>query len=213
MRDGTRRLILGLGNPGERYAPTRHNLGFRVVDELARRRGLTVAGEECSALVGEAPGLLLAKPQTYMNRSGYATRCLVERHGLEPAGVLVVYDEAALPLGRLRLRPAGSPGGHRGMESIVGELRTGEVPRLRLGIAPEEPPEDLVEFVLAPFAPDEREAVDSMVAHAADACEAWLADGAEAAMARFNAPPSGAERSGAEPAGGGRQIRASTRRS
>jgi len=181
-----RRLILGLGNPGERYAPTRHNLGFRVVDELARRRGVTVADEECGALVGSVPELLLAKPQTYMNRSGYAARCLVEVHGLEPGGVLVVYDEAALPLGRLRLRPAGSPGGHRGMESVVGELRTDEVPRLRLGIAPEEPPEDLVDFVLAPFEPGEREAVDALVARGADACEAWLADGAEAAMVRFN---------------------------
>ena len=181
-----RRLILGLGNPGERYAPTRHNLGFRVVDEMARRRGVRIAGEECAALVGEATELLLAKPQTYMNRSGYAARCLVERHGLVPAGVLVVYDEAALPLGRLRLRPAGSPGGHRGMESVVGELRTDEVPRLRLGIGPEEPPEDLVELVLAPFAPGEREVVDAMVARAADACESWLADGAEATMARFN---------------------------
>jgi len=183
-----RKLILGLGNPGERYAPTRHNLGFRVVDELARRRGMAVTGEECAARVGDTPGLLLAKPQTYMNRSGYAVRCLVERHGFEPAGVLVVYDEAALPLGRLRLRPAGSPGGHRGMESVVGELRTDEVPRLRLGIAPEAPPQDLVEFVLAPFEPGEREAVDAMVARAADACEAWLADGTDAAMARFNSP-------------------------
>jgi len=181
-----RRLILGLGNPGERYAPTRHNLGFRVVDEMARRRGVRIADEECAALVGEATELLLAKPQTYMNRSGYAARCLVERHGLVPAGVLVVYDEAALPLGRLRLRAAGSPGGHRGMESVVGELRTDEVPRLRLGIGPEEPPEDLVELVLAPFAPGEREVVDAMVARAADACESWLADGAEATMARFN---------------------------
>lgn len=181
-----RRLILGLGNPGERYDQTRHNLGFRVIDEVARRREAPVAREECAARVGEAPGLLLAKPQTYMNRSGYSARCLVERHGLEPAALLVVYDEAALPLGRLRLRPAGSPGGHRGMESVLGELRTDEVPRLRLGIAPEEPAEDLVEFVLAPFAESELEAVDAMVVRAADACESWLAEGAEAAMARFN---------------------------
>ena len=135
---------------------------------------------------GGAPPLVLAKPQTYMNRSGFAARCLVERRGLEIAGLLVVYDEVALPLGRVRLKPSGGPAGHRGMESVLGELRTDEVARLRLGIAPEEPPADLVEHVLAPFAADEEEAVEGMVARAADACEAWLAEGAAAAMNRFN---------------------------
>ena len=189
------RLVLGLGNPGERYAATRHNLGFRVVDELARRHGVAVDAFECDALVGEASGgpvasegrpWLLAKPQTFMNRSGFAARCLVERRGLSPADLLVVYDEAALPLGRLRVRPGGGPAGHRGIESVIAELRTDEVARVRLGIAPEAPPDDLVEFVLAPFAAGEEEAAAAMVVRAADACEVWLAEGVAAAMERFN---------------------------
>jgi peptidyl-tRNA hydrolase, PTH1 family len=202
------KLVLGLGNPGERYAATRHNLGFRVVEELARRRGIELVEGECGCRLahwGAPAGLLLAQPQTFMNRSGHAARCLVERHGFAPAEVLVVYDEVALPLGRLRLRPSGGPAGHRGMESVLGELRTDEVPRLRLGIAPapaddspvdgspvdgppvDGPPLDLVEYVLAPFAAGERETVDEMIVRAADACEAWAAEGAESAMNRFNA--------------------------
>lgn len=188
------RLILGLGNPGEQYRDTRHNVGFRVVEELARRWHVRL-DTECNSFRGSGriegveEDTLLAMPQTYMNRSGWAARCLLERHGLDPTGVLVVYDEVALPLGRLRLRKSGSPGGHRGLESVLENLRTDQVPRLRLGISPEDGPprgEDLVEFVLAPFPEGEREAVDAMVLRAADACEAWLREGAEAAMGRFN---------------------------
>lgn len=173
-----------------------------MIDEIARRRRVPLAGTECNSTVGREPGdvLVLARPRTYMNRSGYAARCLVERYGFALEDLLVVYDEVALPLGRLRLRPGGSPAGHRGMESVIGELRSDRIPRLRLGIAPrlepagegeEEapaaaPPEDLVEFVLSPFAADEMEAVEGMVARAADACETWLADGLEAAMGRHN---------------------------
>lgn len=182
------KLVVGLGNPGERYAATRHNVGFRVVEELARRRGLALSAFECSSLVAAGPGLLLAQPQTYMNRSGYAARCLVERRGFEPDDILVVYDEVQLLLGRLRLRPSGSPGGHRGMESIADGLATDQVPRLRLGIGIEPPPpgDALPDFVLSPFATQEREAVAEMIARAADACELWLAEGADAAMRRFN---------------------------
>ncbi len=188
-----------MGNPGETYRETRHNVGFRVVEELARRWRVRVDRLECNALFGEAPGpdspdgsgnpTLLAMPQTYMNRSGYAARCLLERHDLEPASVLVVYDEVSLPLGRLRLRKSGSPGGHRGLESILENLRTDQIPRLRLGVAgPDGPPsgEELVDFVLAPFAAAEREPVDEMVRRAADACEVWLREGVEVAMNRFN---------------------------
>ena len=182
------RLILGLGNPGERYRDTRHNAGFFVVEELARRWGVRLDRRECNAFVG-GQETLLALPQTYMNRSGWAARCLVETHGLDPSGVLVVYDEVALPLGKLRLRKSGSPGGHRGLESVIENLRTDQVPRLRLGVSPEDGPpkgEDLVEFVLAPFPAEQREALEAMVNRAADACEVWLQDGAEAAMAKFN---------------------------
>ena len=194
-------LILGLGNPGEEYRATRHNVGFRVVEELARRWQVPLDRLDCNAFAGrltsgaagEALGegdVLLAKPQTYMNRSGYAARCFAERYGIDPAAVLVVYDEINLPLGKLRLRRSGSPAGHRGLESVIENLRTAEVPRLRLGVAPEEgrPPggEDLVDFVLSPFAPGELEAVEEMVKKAADACETWVREGVEMAMGRYN---------------------------
>ncbi len=184
------KVIVGLGNPGERYRATRHNVGFWVVEELARRRRLRLDRLECSALVaGAGAEVALAQPQTYMNRSGYATRCLVERWGVASEELLVVYDEVSLPLGRLRLRRAGSPGGHRGMESILESLQTDQVPRLRCGIAgPDGPPdgEAIVDYVLEPFAAGEREAVGEMIARAADACEAWAEAGIEAAMNRFN---------------------------
>jgi PTH1 family peptidyl-tRNA hydrolase len=186
-------LVLGLGNPGERYARTRHNVGFRVIEELARRRDLRLGKLECNAVIAADPAVMLAQPQTYMNRSGYALRCLAERHGFEAADVLVVYDEVALPLGKLRLRVQGSPGGHRGMESVIENLRTDEVSRLRCGIAmgglageEAEDDLDLVAFVLADFTAEEESEVEEMIRRAADACEAWLADGATAAMNRFN---------------------------
>lgn len=183
------RWVLGLGNPGERYRSTRHNLGFRVVDELASRLGAGSPRLECGALVAAARGVTLVRPQTYMNRSGHAARCLLERRGFEPGDLMVVYDDVNLPLGRLRMRPKGSPGGHRGMESVVHSLRTDAVPRLRIGVGPEggfAPGEDLVEFVLEPFAADEREEAERSVERAADAVEAWLRRGIEEAMNRFN---------------------------
>ncbi len=188
-RSRDQRLILGLGNPGEKYRATRHNLGFRVVEELAKRRSLRLDRLECNSLVAEDRELTLAAPQTYMNRSGFAARCLSERRSVPPRDILVVFDDAQLDLGRIRLRRQGGPGGHRGMESVVRNLRTEEVPRLRIGVAdPEEPPEgeDLVDFVLSPFRPDELELVEEMVARAADACECWVREGAEATMNRFN---------------------------
>ena len=187
--DDALRVVLGLGNPGERYADTRHNVGFMVLDELARRLGTALAEEECNALVGEAVfadrRVLLAAPQTYMNRSGYTARCLTERRGVVPANVLVVYDEIHLALGRRRLRRGGSPAGHRGMESVIENLGTREIPRLRLGVAPEDgppAPEAWPDYVLAPFAAGEREALAAMIERAADACEIWLREGVDAAM-------------------------------
>lgn len=188
------RAVIGLGNPGERYRETRHNLGFRVVEEIARRFGVSVDRVECNALVGRSAeggenDLLLVMPQTYMNRSGHAVRCLRERHELDPARVLVVYDDVQLPLGRVRLRPGGSPGGHKGMESMVESLRTDRIPRLRLGCGGEDGPpagEELVEYVLAPFEQDELQAVEDLIGRAADACATWLDEGIEAAMNRHN---------------------------
>lgn len=183
------RLIVGLGNPGAEYRDTRHNVGFRVVEEVARRSGVRLRGGECNSLVASSGDLLLALPQTFMNRSGYAVRCLVERHELAPGSVLVVLDEVALPLGRLRLRGSGSPGGHRGLESILESLQTDAVARLRLGVREDEDAvtgEGLADYVLAPFSPAAREGVEEMVTRGADACECWLAEGIDRAMARFN---------------------------
>jgi PTH1 family peptidyl-tRNA hydrolase len=183
------RIVVGLGNPGERYQATRHNVGFRVVERLAARRGWSLDGNECNARTAERDGVLLVLPQTYMNRSGYTLRCLVERRGLEPSRTLVVYDDVHLPVGRLRLRKKGGPGGQRGMESVLENLRTAEVPRLRCGVGPAEgelPGDELVEYVLSPFDREEEETVAAMIERAADACEAWLDEGIEAAMNRFN---------------------------
>ena len=149
-----------------------------------RRRSL-----ECNSVVAEIDALLLAWPQTYMNRSGYAARCLAERHGLEAGDLLVVYDEVALPLGRLRMRSRGGPGGHRGMESVIANLRSEKVARLRLGIGPGEEAaagDDLSDYVLRPFRADERETVEEMIERAADACLAWWRQGVEPAMNEFN---------------------------
>ena len=157
-----RRLVLGLGNPGSDYRGTRHNLGFCVLDSLAKAAALRTRAVECNSLVASSEEMMLAWPQTYMNRSGYAARCLFERHGFLPQELLVVYDDSALPLGALRMRSGGSAGGHRGMESVIHNLRTDEIARLRLGIAPAEgftSDEDLSQFVLSEFAQSELEVV------------------------------------------------------
>jgi PTH1 family peptidyl-tRNA hydrolase len=140
--------------------------------------------------VVEAGAALLAEPQTYMNRSGAAVRCLAERYELAPERILVLYDEVHLPLGRIRMRPGGSPAGHRGMESIVEALGTEAVPRLRLGVGPVPAgvgEEGLAEFVLAPFPAGDAEAVEAICDRAAAAVRVWIESGIELAMNRANA--------------------------
>ena len=191
------RLILGLGNPGEEYRDTRHNVGFRVVEELARRWQVALDRLECNALDGlrgrgaRARGALLAAAADLHEPQRLRRALLAERHELDPASVLVVYDEVNLPLGKLRLRRAGSPAGHRGLESILESLRTAEVPRLRLGVAPEgdvrPSGEELADFVLLALRRrTSEEETDAMIRRAADAVEVWLGDGADAAMGKFN---------------------------
>jgi peptidyl-tRNA hydrolase, PTH1 family len=156
---------------------------------LASIRRATPAREECRALVQELEGDLLVRPQTYMNRSGWAIRCLVDRHGIVPSDVLVVYDDVALEPGRLRLRRGGSSGGHRGMASVIENLRSEEIPRLRLGIGAPAQAEDekaLSDFVLASFSPEEHETVGLLVTRAAEAIAIWLAEGIDVAMRRCN---------------------------
>jgi PTH1 family peptidyl-tRNA hydrolase len=133
--------------------------------------------------------LLLVQPQTYMNRSGYSLRCLADRYAVESADVLVVYDEVQLPLGRLRFRSRGSPGGHNGMASVIQNLRTDEVARLRLGVGLREGTVDgvnLVDYVLGEFTAEEGREADAMVERAVDACRCWLDEGPEAVMQKFN---------------------------
>lgn len=183
-------LVVGLGNPGEGYASTRHNAGSRVVDELARRH----AGQPwvrfplCEVASAElGPRLLLAKPLTYMNRSGAAVVWLLRHLELEPGAMLVALDDVDLPLGSLRLRRSGGPGTHNGLRDICD--RVGRAfPRLRLGVGPEPPPPDLAHFVLSPFDRDERPTADRMVTRAADAVEMALRVGVLAAMSRYNGP-------------------------
>ena len=184
-------LIVGLGNPGAQYEWTRHNCGFTVIDELARRAVREVRTRECQALtararIGEVEALL-AKPQTFMNLSGAAVKALVDKHGIESAAsVLIVSDEIALPFGRLRVRREGSAGGHNGLKSIIAELGTQNFPRLRLGIGPDHPIADTSTFVLAEFPRRDREALAEMVTRAADAVEVILTTGIAEAMAKYN---------------------------
>ncbi len=181
-------LVVGLGNPGRRYRGTRHNVGWEVVDLLSTRWRIPFCGEEEEALVGrgEAAGgaVLLAKPLTYMNRSGEAVEGLVRRYGLRPQEVLVIYDDVDLPVGTIRVRPRGSSGGHRGMASVIEALGTEEVPRVRIGIG--RPTGDAADYVLSRFAPEERPRIREAIERAADAVEVVLREGIQRAMERFN---------------------------
>lgn len=184
-------LVLGLGNPGAGYRATRHNRGREVVQELARRRELDFSERQCAtSLAYDATAqLLLGLPETFMNRSGFAARCLVESRQIPLHRLLVIYDDIALPLGSVRLRSRGGPGGQKGMASVIELLSTDSIARLRLGILPEgglPAPTDLAGFVLSPFDESEREPASAQVERAADACESWLREGSEATMNRFN---------------------------
>jgi len=185
-------LIVGLGNPGEEYGRTRHNLGFMVIDKLAGEERIVVGSRECRSLVGrgeiEGRPAKLIKPQTFMNLSGEAVTCLAAKHHLAlPADKLVVLsDDLALPIGTVRIRERGSAGGHNGLKSIIAALGTGEFIRLRMGIQPEHLVSDSKRFVLDVFARSEREQVEEMIERATKAVRAIITDGALKAMAEFN---------------------------
>ena len=185
-------LIVGLGNPGERYEWTRHNLGFMLVDLLARQSNALVKRAECRALVGRAEvegrAVELVKPQTYMNLSGESVACLAKkRAGFEPAvDLLVISDDIALPFGSIRLRPRGSSGGQKGLKNIIDVLGTDEFMRLRIGIRPEHPVGDTARFVLENFPKAQRAELETILDRSADALRAVLRDGIEKAMAQYN---------------------------
>ena len=183
------RVVVGLGNPGPEYAETRHNVGFRCVDELARRCAATWQDDariHSQVAIGHADELtvLLVKPQTYMNRSGAAVSAIVEQVGVELDKLLIVYDDMDLPFGALRVRERGSPGSHNGMRSVVAAL--GEsVPRLRIGIG-QAAPGAAIDHVLGGFSATEENAVQELVSRAADAAYAWATENAVVAMNRYN---------------------------
>ncbi len=193
-------LVAGLGNPGDRYTRTRHNLGFRAVELAARRRGARwgkpAKGMVSARLDIAGRDVLIIEPLTYMNLSGDVVAPLMAKETLPHHRVLVVCDDFALPLGSLRLRKSGTDGGHNGLASIIERLGTLDFPRLRLGVGPVPPRVDPAEFVLAEFLPEEEALVDEMLATAADCIEAWARDGVAKAMSRFNArkePPAATE--------------------
>ena len=184
-------LIVGLGNPGPQYANTRHNCGFMVVDQLAERWGIPLALEkQFQGSYGEGFALggkrRLLKPATYMNRSGEAVRAVLDWYKLDPRSVLVVYDDADLPLGRLRLRGSGSAGGHNGMKSVIQHLGSEAFPRLRLGVGRPKGNQDMVGHVLGRFEPTEQAVLERVLRAAVEAVECCLQEGLRAAMNRFN---------------------------
>ena len=186
------KLIVGLGNPGREYRDTRHNVGFMVIDEIARRHQLTLAmapSQVPDAFVAKQYGpdpLLVAKPLTFMNRSGDAVAALVRYYDIAIGDMLVVVDEAALPFGRLRARPRGSAGGHNGLKSLIERLGTTEFARLRLGVGRGDPRRDLADHVLSKFEPEERPVLDEFITRAADAAEMFAVEGIEQVMNAYN---------------------------
>jgi PTH1 family peptidyl-tRNA hydrolase len=181
------RLVVGLGNPTARYARTRHNLGFRVLDALGDRPPTAGAGDYLQQeRRSDGLTLICIRPLTYMNRSGVAVQQAVQRNRVSPENCLVVVDDAALELGRLRLRRRGSSGGHNGLKSIEEFLGTQDFPRLKLGCGPAPEGEDLADWILGEFTEEEETVVEAMVARARDAVRTWSRLGAEETMARFN---------------------------
>ena len=185
------KLVVGLGNPGGRYEQTRHNIGFQVIDELARRWHVDQWRNEHQAVVAKVrvggDQVLVAKPMTFMNLSGEAVAGLAGFYGVAVPDTLVVLDEVALPLGRLRAGRGGSGGGHNGLKSVIQRLGTTDVPRLRIGVGRGDGRRELADHVLGKFADEERGEVEAAVLRAADASGMFVAEGIERVMNAFNA--------------------------
>ena len=186
------KLIVGLGNPGREYRDTRHNVGFMVADEIARRHNLTFAmapSQIPDAMIAKkfgADGLLVAKPLTFMNNSGEAVAALARYYDISIGDLLVVVDEVALPFGRLRARARGSAGGHNGLKSVIARLGTMEFARLRLGVGRGDARRDLADHVLSKFEADEQSALGEFITRAADAAEMFAADDIATVMNTYN---------------------------
>ena len=188
------KLVAGLGNPGREYEGTRHNVGFDVLDCLARRHGLgwprrldDAAGTSLETRWRRASGhVILLKPLTFMNLSGFAVREALRFYKIEACDLLIVTDDVNLPLGRLRARASGSEGGHNGLRSIAEQLGTADYARLRVGVGRGDARRDLADHVLARFDPEERPAIEPAMARAADAVEAWVSEGLDRMMNVYN---------------------------
>ena len=184
------KLIVGLGNPGAKYDGTRHNVGFATLDLLAKRHGVTFesAPRGIEALGGRwrSGDAVFAKPLTFMNHSGAAIAGLLQFYKIETQDLLVIVDEVQLDTGRIRIRPSGSAGGHNGLKSVIASLGTMEFARLRIGVGRGDARRDLADHVLARFDADEHPEIEEALGRAADAAEAFVADGVVAAMNRFN---------------------------
>jgi len=190
MRTSPIRCIIGLGNPGPKYAETRHNVGFRVIDLLAQRHRFPSPQRMLQAIVGKgqikSSQVLLVKPMTFMNESGRAVARVCAHFALSPEDLLVIYDDINIDLGMLRLRREGSSGGHKGMQSVIDHLCTEQIPRLRLGIGRLPPEAEARGFVLSPFAPNEEEVAEELIQQASVTVESVVVEGIETAMSRFN---------------------------
>lgn len=180
------RLVAGLGNPGAEYAHTRHNIGFMIVDLLAHEAGVTwEKSSRADAATAKLGNALLVKPASYMNRSGQPLHAVAQFFKISPEQILVVVDDFSLPLGRLRIRQSGGPGGHNGLESIIVQFGTEEIPRLRVGIGPA-PSEGSIDYVLSNFFEEEKPLVRSTVERAAEAVKCAVDKGVVSAMNTFN---------------------------
>jgi PTH1 family peptidyl-tRNA hydrolase len=184
------KLVVGLGNPGKKYERTRHNLGFLVIDHIARQIDIEITRKRCNALIGEGSShgekLVLAKPQTYMNRSGDSVTGLMREFRASAEELIVVYDDLDLPFGRIRIRPTGSAGGHRGMISIIDSLAGAPFYRVRIGIGRPPGGIEAADYVLECFSAEEAVHVSEVVENAAEAVFALIEHGGPAAMERFN---------------------------
>ena len=183
-------IIVGLGNPGPKYSGTRHNIGFQCIDRMAKRWGIEVSERRAKAVLGKGSyrgqNVVLAKPRTFMNHSGEGLRYLLARFSAVPTDLLVIYDEMALPMGKLRLRSTGSDAGHNGIRSIIDCLNTAEFPRLRIGIGRPDPESNYVTHVLDRFSQEDQTIIDEVVDRVILATECIIEESLERAMNKFN---------------------------
>lgn len=183
-------LIVGLGNPGSKYAKNRHNIGFRVVESLADSNGIKIDTDKHKGLIGkgaiEGEKVILAKPLTYMNLSGECVRAVADFYKIPMENVIVVFDDISLDVGKLRIRKKGSAGGHNGIKSIIAHLGTQEFPRVRVGVGEKPPRMDLADYVLGHFSAEEKKIMADAVKEAADAACEVISDGIDHAMNSHN---------------------------